>query len=333
MTTRLFITGATGYIGGAVFTRLLEKKSTLNLEIVALFREKAKADKVEGLGAQYVIGSLDDLDLLRNEAEKSDIVLHTADADHKEAASALAEGLKLRAQKKLGSKRPIFIHTSGTGVLMDHVFGASSSDKYFDDSVYADTHENIAPDALHREIDNIVYDAGRSGIIDTVIVCPPLIYGTSNGKFKRDSQQVPGLIAASIKHGRSIYVGKGLNMWSNVHVEDLAEFYILLVTLYIEGKDFPKNDNGYYFVENGTHQFKVLAGHIGKALVKVGAIKDPEPEGIEGGDVISPRLRRSTGHNSLSIASKARKLGWKPVRERLFDTLEDTCDRIYNKKE
>ena len=99
----------------------------------------------------------------------------------------------------------------------------------YNDDVKADTHENIPDTAWHRNVDLMVYETGRSGLVNTYIICPPLIYGTSNGPFNRDSQQVPLMIKCSIKFGYPIHVGKGVNIWNNVHIEDLASFYILLL--------------------------------------------------------------------------------------------------------
>jgi len=325
----VFITGSSGYIGGGIFSRLIENKSKYN--ITALIRESEKAKKLQELGANTVIGSLDDFELLQKQAEQSDIIFHTADSsDHVNSAKAFIAGLKNRGSQS-GVRKPIYIHTSGTGVIMDFVKGENSSDKVYSDDIPADTHENIPDTAFHRNVDLLVYDAGKSGLVDCFIVCPPLIYGTSNGPFNRISQQVPGLIRSSIKNGRAVYVGKGANIWSHVHIEDLADFYMLLLNKALSG-EAPKNDDGYYFVENGSHNFKDLAEHIGGSLVKLGQIKDPTPVGIvDNEDVIPKMLAFATGGNSRSRAVKARKLGWNPHAEKLFDTLDDTVQRIIQK--
>jgi len=330
MTTKLkvFITGATGYLGGAVFSKLIERKS--EFDITALVRDPGNAKKLKELGANTVIGTLENTELLQKEAEQSDIVIHTADADHVPSPKAILAGLKNRGSQQ-GVRKPIYIHTSGTGVITDFVKGESVSDKIFRDDIAADTHGNISDTAMHRNVDLVVYEAGKSGLVDVFIVCPPLVYGTSNGPFKRISQQVPGLIECSIKNGRSVYVGKGANVWSNVHIEDLADFYILLLEKAIAG-EAPKNDDGYYFAENGSDNFKELADHIGRSLKKLGLVEDPTPVGVvDNPEVIPEFLGLATGGNSRCCAVKARRLGWKPHREPLFDTLDDTVQRVAHK--
>jgi len=217
-TYNVLITGATGYIGGSIFTHLVANKS---YHITALCRDKAKGDKLEHLGAKALIGSLDDSALLEEAARNADIVIHTADSsDHEGSCKALLAGLKSSNKKPL----PIYIHVSGTGVLCDRATG-EPSDKIYDDNVYADTHENIPLDAWHRSVDLLVYEAGKSGLVDCYIVCPPLIYGKGNGPFNQESIQIPGLIRIAIKHKRAVHVGRGQNIWNTVHIEDLTDFF------------------------------------------------------------------------------------------------------------
>jgi hypothetical protein len=79
-------------------------------------------------------------------------------------------------------------------------------------------------------------------------------------------------------------------------------------------------------VENGIHNFKELAEQYAKILAKFGAVKDATPVGVESG--LPPFVVLATGGNSVSKAVKARKLGWKPTRESVFDSLEETVSRL-----
>ncbi|KAH8727708.1 hypothetical protein GQ44DRAFT_769777 [Phaeosphaeriaceae sp. PMI808] len=109
--TKLFLTGATGYIGGDALYTLASTHP--ELDITALVRNSDKGAKI---AAQYskirlVYGDLDSAELLIKEAADADIVLHCADCDHVGAATSLIAGL---AQNK---KQSYLIHTSGTGIL------------------------------------------------------------------------------------------------------------------------------------------------------------------------------------------------------------------------
>jgi len=329
---KIFLTGATGYIGGSVFSLLLKNKS---YEVTALCREANKAKKLEELGAKAVIGSLDDAAVLEQAATAADVVMHTADADHVGAATALTNALKKKGQSSTGRK-PIYIHVSGTGCLVDKSEGAFASEKIFDDTVHADVHDNIAPTAWHRSVDLLVFATGKTGVVDTFIVCPPLIYGLGTGPFNKESAQIPGLIRSAIKNKRAVHVGKGANIWSNVHIEDLADFFILLLEKSLEGKA-PKNDDGFYFAENGSNNFKEATDKIGHVLHQLGISSDATSADLDmkaASTVMSPTwLPAATGHNSRCSAKKARSLGWKPHRPGLMDDIEENVKRIAQEKQ
>jgi len=324
-THKIFFTGATGYIGGSLLDELLKNK---NYHITCLVRDQSKCADIQQLGAAVVIGSLDDTALIEQQCAGSDIVLHMAHADHVASCKSIIEGLK----KNKKNPPPIFIHTSGTGVLCDKSNGQFASDKVFDDGVLADTHENIAVDAWHRDVDTLVYEAGRTGLIDCYIVCPPLIYGYGTGPGNRESIQIPGLIECAIKHKRAVHAGKGVNIWSNVHIDDLVDFYILLLEKAIT-RQAPKNDNGYYFAENGSNNFKEVTDEIGKAMLKYGLTSDPTSEDITENvsEILPGVVYPATAHNSRSKATKARALGWKPHRPDLLSTLDETVKRLSKK--
>lgn len=127
----VFLTGATGYIGGAVLTKLLSLSSSPSA-ITALIRDPKKAELLSsiptpsGTTLTPLLGSLDDHDKLKKAAETHDIVISTADADDLGSIQALIAGMKER-RKKTGH-RSLFIHTSGTGVLADNAKGQYPND-------------------------------------------------------------------------------------------------------------------------------------------------------------------------------------------------------------
>jgi len=221
-------------------------------------------------------------------------------------------------------------------VILDESFGNFASEKVFDDSVHADIHDNIPDTAWHRNVDLIVFAAGRTGLVDTYILCPPLIYGEGTGAFNRESLQIPNLIRSAIKHKRAAHVGKGLNVWNNVHVEDLADFFLILLDKALK-REAPKNDDGLYFTENGSNNFKTVTDKIGEVLKKKGIASDGTSEDLDqtaASNVLVPFwLPKATGHNSRCRATKARKLGWKPHRVALLDSIEATIERICKEKQ
>jgi len=326
MTVKIFITGASGFIGGSVLSLLLKNP---NFEVTALIRDKERAKKLDDLGVKSAIGSLDDSKLLTSISEESDVVLHTADADHLGSVKAIIKGLNQRSEKS--KKKPILIHTSGTGVLME-IFNGDQTERFFPESALGDI-EGHPKNALHREIDIEVLQAGESGKIDAIIVCPPMIYGEGTGPFNQHSVQIPLMITSSIKAKTSFYVGKGLNIWNNVHVLDLADFYILVLEAALNGKA-PVNRDGYYFCENGEAIIGEINQALAKCLHKRGLVAEPVSKSVseeEGKKLYGP-FGGAVTSNSRGKAEKARKLGWKPTRPSLFETLDAEVEFWKDKK-
>lgn len=98
----------TGYIGGETLSQLLASPTTKDHSYSALLRSAAKAPIVESLGVRPVLGTLNDKDLLIEEARKADVVIHTADSsDHVASCEALLEGMRKRSAE---GKETIYIH-------------------------------------------------------------------------------------------------------------------------------------------------------------------------------------------------------------------------------
>jgi nucleoside-diphosphate-sugar epimerase len=206
---RIFITGANGFIGGAVASVLIDGGH----HIRGLVRDRAKAETVRAHGIEPVIGSLDDSSLLQAEARGADGVVNAANSGHRAAAEALIAGLS-------GSGKPL-VHTSGTSIVADKSMG-EPSDRIF--------HEGtpITPEPERAErvaIDRLVL--GASGI-RSIVLCNSMIYGHALGA-PAQSVQVPVLAQQARTSGVARYIGRGLNRWSNVHIADAAALYALAI--------------------------------------------------------------------------------------------------------
>src|SRR5450830_40663 len=108
---KIFITGASGYIGGSIARHLLQARHSVR----GLVRDAAKADRLEQLGMTPVHGNLDDSDILMREAAAADAVINCASSDHRASIEALLDGLA-------GSDKPL-LHTSGSSQVGDGVAG------------------------------------------------------------------------------------------------------------------------------------------------------------------------------------------------------------------
>jgi len=282
----IFLTGATGYIGGTVAIRLIEAGHSVR----GLVRTSAKAELLARHGIEPVVGTLDDDALLTREAREADGVINTANADHSPSARALISALT-------GSGKPL-VHTSGSSVIGDDARGNRVAETLFDEET-----PFVVPPAKQdrRDIDLMVLKAAEIGVRSAVI-CPSNIYGAGRG-LNPHSIQIPFLANHARKHGFVQVVGQGVNRWANVHIDDLADLYLLVLTQAPAG--------AFYFAENGEASF----GEIGDAIAArlgLGPVQSLPAESAaeKWGD---SRAYYSFGSNSRVRAKRARReLGWTP---------------------
>ncbi|KAF1936020.1 NAD dependent epimerase/dehydratase family protein [Clathrospora elynae] len=329
--TKLFITGATGYIGGDILFAIASTYP--NLDITALVRNSDKGAKV---AAQYprtrlVYGNLDSTELLTTEASNADIVVHTADCDHVASASALVAGLAR------SGKKTYLIHTSGTGILAfedleSNTYGIKR-EKVFDDWDGIGEVTSIPDVALHRNVDKIMLGSNEAsaGNIQSAIVCPPCIYGPARGPDNQRSIQVYEMAKAALKRSKGFVIGDGANMWTQIHVQDLSEVYLALITAALspDGGKATWNKEGYYFAENGDFCW----GDIGRGIAKIAfekkLINNDEVDNVskEEADKLTVMGSYMWGSNSRCKAIRARKLlGWTPTMKSLFDLLPEIIE-------
>ncbi|KAI1459462.1 NAD(P)-binding protein [Annulohypoxylon moriforme] len=320
MAPKIFLTGATGYIGGDALYSLVKAHPDYELTLLVRNEERGKPVAAAYPNARLVYGSLDDVDVIEKEAAAADIVVHTADsADNVPSATAIAKGL---AAGHTAEKPGYWIHLCGTGILTwydadNKRYGQAPlpEQKYHD----IDDIERIVslPDtAIHRNVDKIVLGA-NSASVKTLIVGPPTIYGQGRGPLNTRSIQVPGLIEYTLQHGYAPIQAPGLTEWDNVHIHDLGDFFVLAVDAAL---DPSKNSNpeifgpkAYFFLENGVHRWADVSRAIAVEAARQKLIPEPIAKEID-----FPNF----GTNSKSVAARARKyLGWTPKSPSLPDTL------------
>lgn len=287
----VFVTGASGYIGGAVATRLLEAGHT----VTGLTRDAATADELARLGVQPVVGDLDDAGTLAEQAGRADAVVNAADSDHRAAAETLVAALA-------GSGKPL-VHTSGTSIVGVGTSGEADGTIFGEDLLDPDS--GWEPEHPVRRarlaLDRLVLAAADQGIRATVL-CHSLIYGDARG-LPRDSVLIAALVRQARAGGVVRHVGAGTNRWSTVHLDDVADLYLLALHKASPGL--------FCFVENGEESFAAITGAIARRL----GLPGPRPwEPGAAGDVWHPEFaRHALGSNSRVRAVRAREqLGWRP---------------------
>jgi hypothetical protein len=220
--TNIFFTGATGYIGGSVLLRFLKHPDASSFNITVLVRSPEKAEKLKAFGINPVVGSHSDTPLVEELTAQADVVIAVANSDDLGAAKATLKGLKTRYQKT--GIAPIFINTSGTGVLADSADGNYASDTIYDD-VNADQIEMLPDTQIHREVDLELIKADKEGYVKVYIVFPSVIYGLATGELVEQGIQNPHsymshFARTALDRGRSGVMGAGLNVWNNVDIQE-----------------------------------------------------------------------------------------------------------------
>ena len=292
----VFVTGAAGFIGGSIATGLVQAGHN----VTGLVRSAEQADELKALGMNAVIGTLDDSQLLAQQARAADAVINAASSDHRGAVAALLDALR-------GSNK-VFLHTSGSSIVGDASGGKSSDVIYYEDNLPEPTVDKAARVA----IDNLVLAAAKDGV-NSAVICNTLIYGHSLG-VNRDSVQLPRLLKQARKSGVVRHVGTGQNIWSNVHIEDVVALYQLALTKNVPGT--------FYFVESGEASFIDMTTAMAEALnldePQDWPLQDAEAEwGYE-------MANYGLGSNSRVRGKHARDLlGWTPKRTSVVEWIRN----------
>jgi nucleoside-diphosphate-sugar epimerase len=293
---RVLMTGASGYIGGSVASALLGSGH----EVVGLVRSDERAAQVRARGIEPLIGALDDGALLADAARSVDAVINAANAEHRGVVEAILPAL--------AGTGKAFLQTSGSSVVADLAAGEPTEKVYDEDTPVRPLPGRSARVALNE----LVLAAARDGI-RAVVLCPSLIYGAGSGVNPR-SIQIPWLIALAKKHGVPKHVGRGLNIWSNVHIDDLVDLYLLA---------FDKAPAGaFYYVENGENSMREACRAMGRML-GLGERTEPMTLAEAAAEWGEGAVNYTMGSNSRVRAARARReLGWAPHRPALLEDIE-----------
>jgi nucleoside-diphosphate-sugar epimerase len=293
MIKTVFITGATGFIGGTIAHKLMDA----GMQVRGLARSQASAEELSRRGIEPIFGDLDDRDLLVREANNADAVINAANSDHGASVQALIEGLA-------GSGKS-FLHTSGSSIVGDDIRGSACTNSIYDEYTPLVIQKLKQP---RRDIDLMVLDAAKINIRSSVI-CPSLIYGIGKG-LNQHSVQIPFLARNAIQAGKVQIVGAGLNVWSNVHINDVADLYLAALLKAPAG--------AFYFAENAEASYLAIAQALAKRL-DLDEVESLDPD-VAAQMWGKARAFYSFGSNSRVRSVRARQeLDWAPVNTSVID--------------
>jgi nucleoside-diphosphate-sugar epimerase len=298
---RVFVTGATGFIGQAVVQELLDAGHT----VVGLARSESKAAELRAKGADTIPGSIEDIESLKRGASESDGVIHLA-FNHdftKFAENAKVEYNAIVAIGSVltGSNRP-FVIASGTMMLTKGTLGTEDSD------VDLVTFPN--PRAGNEgEITKLA----AQGVRTSSVRLSPTVHGDQDHGFINLITQV-----ARTK-GESVYIGDGQNKWPAVHRYDAARLFRLALE---KGEPGAK----YHAVGEEGIPMKEIAEAIGHELGVPTVSKTLEEAQVHFNDFMA----FAVGADNPSSSTKTQEqLGWMPSERGL---LADIKAGVYTKQ-
>ncbi|MEG4218594.1 SDR family oxidoreductase [Microcoleus sp. Pol14C6] len=286
---KVFLTGATGYVGSLVGEQLQAAGHT----VVGLARTEASADKLRQRGIQPLFGDLRDTETLAQAARAADGVIHTAFihdfSDIEGAVKVEQTAIATFIDALAGSGKP-FVATSGTGLLGD------TGDRIIDDS------ETVIPkDALasRAAAEQAILQAAQQNIRSIALRLPIFVYGRGSSQF------LPILIQDAQQVGVARFIEPGHYQYSVIHVDDVAKLYVLALE---------KGQAGavYHAVSESGISIKAIAEAIARLLGC--AVKGMSKEEA----IQSWGLSLTTFfsiHNQVSCTRAETDLGWRPEIE------------------
>lgn len=288
---RVFVTGASGFVGSAIVLELLQAGH----KVLGMVRSENAAEALVKAGAEAHFGNLDDLESIKKGAAQCDAVIHTAFnhdfSRYKENCENDRQVILALGSALAGSNRPLVV-TSGVGILR--------KEGQFTEN---DTHpgSEVSPRAATEEAANAV---AQQGVNTYIVRLPASTHGKGDHGF------VPMVIGMAKEKGQSAYIGEGNNRWPAVHRLDAAVVYRLIIEKQPQQKVF------HPVAEEGI-PFKQIATAIGMGL----QLPTVSKEGSEA-EAHFGWFKHFAGLDCSASSEQTRKtLGWEPKHPTLIDEI------------
>ena len=287
---RVFVTGASGFVGSAVVSELI----SAGHQVLGLARSDASARALETVGALVHRGDIDDLDSLRTGAESADGVIHLAFkhdfTDYVGAAEADKNAIETLGGALAGSDRPMVVTSGLAGFALGRPM----------------TEDDVASPDSPRFSEQAALEFASRGVRVSVLRLPPSVHGEGDHGF------VPRLIDIAREKGVSAYPGDGTNRWPAVHRQDAARLFRLAL------ESAPAGTRLHAIGDEGV-PVRDIAAVIGRHLALPVTSVAPESAAEHFGWLGM--------FFSLDVPASAaitrERFGWDPTRQGLLDDLEE----------
>ncbi|WP_067893873.1 NAD-dependent epimerase/dehydratase family protein [Nocardia vaccinii] len=286
---RVFITGASGWIGTALSKELI----AAGHEVIGLARSHASADRIEALGGTAVLGDMFDHDLIVTEAAEADAVAHlafTLDFAEFEATVDNEVALLGRIGDALADSGKGVIAASGTPIVPNRL--ATESDRL----------EVAGPVGARARTANAVLALADRGIRAGLVRMPRSVHGAGDR-----NGLITVLVGLDRRLGTAAYVGDGRNRWPAVHISDAARLFYLAL------EKAPAGSVLHAVGEEGVPMREVAEVIAARTGLPTAAV-DPAQLGVFG---------ELLGRDQPASAEATRALmDWKPTGPTLLEDLE-----------
>ncbi|GAA0884381.1 SDR family oxidoreductase [Sphingobacterium siyangense subsp. cladoniae] len=286
---KVFVTGASGFIGTAVIRELI----TAGHQVIGLARSEKSAEIISDLGAKVILGDLENLDLLKQGASQADGVIHTAFfhdfTQFAKAAEMDKTAINMMCEVLLGTNKPIVVTAGILGLPL----------------IDGNITEESKSQGIPRSSETTALSWAEKGVNASVIRLAPSVHD------KGDKGFVPFIIAQARKNGISAYPGNGNNRWTAVHRLDAAKAFRLALEKSARGAL-------YNVVGDTGIEVKKIAELIGEKLnlPVVSVSQDESAQHFEW-------MSRFIAFDSPATNFKTQEqLGWKTTRIGLLDDMD-----------
>lgn len=315
---RVFVTGATGFLGYAIIGDLI----AAGHQVTGLARSDASADRLRKAGAKVLRGDIESLDVLRQGAAAADGVIHTA---FYHEISHLPPGRRLRVflgglptcivgrflKAALEADRRAIEALGGALKGSDRALVATFGTVSLKPGTIATEDQPYDPGTAGAErgrTEETMQKLASQGIRASIVRLPPLVHGENDR-----NGFMPLLIKTARKKGESAYIGNGTNRWGAVHKLDAARLFRLVL-------ERGSAAAAYHGVAEQGIPFREIAHTIGETL-KVAVISKAPAEAAKQFSFLAPFV---SVDNPVSSALTQQRVGWQPTHASLFEDLHES---------